>query len=218
MAQSTDYVLDNQTPAALRAELNQVLSAIATHNSGSVAPTTTYPFMEWEDTSTTPATIRRRNSANSAWVVDGVADTTNRGFITANNPTLTGVVTVPTLAAGTNSTAAASTAFVRSALATHGNWFSITPQNGWVTAAQYRLLSTGDVQIRGQISNAAPVTGQILFNLPVGFRPNTQFSKFSIASELIAMAVVFDTNGNATLNFTGTSFLNIDLNMTFPIT
>jgi hypothetical protein len=218
MAQSTDYVLDNQTPAALRAELNQILSAIATHNSGTVAPTTTYPFMEWEDTSTNPPTIRRRNSANSAWIVDGLADTTNRGFVPATNPTFIGNVVVPTVVTSSNNTFAANTAFVKNALITHGSWFNLTAINGWVTSAQYRLLSTGDVQIRGQISNAAPASGVVMFNLPFGFRPATEFARYSIASELIAMAVVFGTNGNATVNFTGTSFLNIDLNMTFSVT
>ena len=41
---------------------------------GSTAPTQTYALMEWIDTSTSPATIKRRNSLNTAWVSIGSYD------------------------------------------------------------------------------------------------------------------------------------------------
>jgi hypothetical protein len=221
MAQATDGVLDNQTPASLRAELNQILLALFTHNSGSTAPTTTYPFMEWEDTSTTPPTIRRRNSANNAWIIDGLADTTNRGFITSASPTLTGSVTVPTAPTASTTTIAASTAFVKAAMATHGTNFSPTSLNGWtLTGAFYRLNATGDVQLRGVGAKTNPGTADVVFTLPVGFRPLQDVNVYnSIIGYSGASRTTISPNGNVTLNqggFTGTAIITLDI--LFPTT
>jgi microcystin-dependent protein len=64
-----DYNIANDTGAAVRSDLNQALSAIVTQNSGATEPTTMFARMVWLDTS---ASLRkRRNAANSAWIVDG---------------------------------------------------------------------------------------------------------------------------------------------------
>jgi len=47
--------------------INGALVAIATDFAGASAPTETYAHMNWTDTSTDPATARRRNAANSGW-------------------------------------------------------------------------------------------------------------------------------------------------------
>ena len=47
--------------------INGALVAIATDFAGASAPTETYAHMNWTDTSTNPATARRRNAANSGW-------------------------------------------------------------------------------------------------------------------------------------------------------
>ena len=64
-----DYVIDNQSGAAFRSDLNNGLSAIVTQNSGSSAPSTTYAYMMWADTTT--GTLKRRNGANNAWQIVG---------------------------------------------------------------------------------------------------------------------------------------------------
>ena len=61
-----DYVIDNGTGAAVRSDLNNALAAIVTHNSGATAPSTTYAFQLWADTTTN--TLKLRNAANSAWI------------------------------------------------------------------------------------------------------------------------------------------------------
>lgn len=61
-----DYVIDNGTGAAVRSDLNNALSAIVTHNSGATAPSPTYAFQLWADTTTN--TLKLRNAANSAWI------------------------------------------------------------------------------------------------------------------------------------------------------
>jgi len=62
-----DYVIANQSGSAFRADLNNALSATVTGNSGSSAPSTTYAYMIWNDTTSNQRKIR--NSANNAWIV-----------------------------------------------------------------------------------------------------------------------------------------------------
>lgn len=74
-----DYVIDNATGAAVRADLNNVLSAIATLNAGATAPTTTYAYQPWADTTT--GLLKLRNAANTAWITVGTLATTNLGLV-----------------------------------------------------------------------------------------------------------------------------------------
>jgi hypothetical protein len=69
-----DYVIANGSGAAVRADLNDALAAIVTGNSNATAPTTTYAYEPWFDTSTSPATIKRRDGSNASWVTIGYAD------------------------------------------------------------------------------------------------------------------------------------------------
>lgn len=61
-----DYVIDDQTGAAFLADLNNLLLAVASLNSGSSEPGTTYAYQLWADTSV--GWMKQRNAANSAWV------------------------------------------------------------------------------------------------------------------------------------------------------
>ena len=61
-----DYVIDNSTGANVRADINNALLAISSTNSGSSAPSTTYAFQLFANTTTSKLQIR--NAANSAFV------------------------------------------------------------------------------------------------------------------------------------------------------
>lgn len=61
-----DYVINNQSGAAFRADLNNALLAISSNNSGGSEPSTTYAYMPWADTSS--GLYKIRNAANSAWI------------------------------------------------------------------------------------------------------------------------------------------------------
>lgn len=61
-----DYILDNQDGASFRADINSVLAAVASCNSGATAPATTYAYQVWHDTTTD--IIKQRNAANTAWL------------------------------------------------------------------------------------------------------------------------------------------------------
>lgn len=61
-----DYSLANADGATFRSDLNNALSAIVSLNSGSTAPTTTYAYMLWADT--TSGLLKMRNAGDTAWV------------------------------------------------------------------------------------------------------------------------------------------------------
>ena len=61
-----DYVIANGTGAAVRSDLNNALAAIVSQNSGATAPSTTYAYQWWADTTT--GLLKLRNAANSGWI------------------------------------------------------------------------------------------------------------------------------------------------------
>lgn len=80
MAQASDVSIANQGFPAFRSDLNTVLEAINTVNSGSSEPSTTYANQLWIDTGTANKLIlKMRNSDNDAWItilqVDLTTDT-----------------------------------------------------------------------------------------------------------------------------------------------
>lgn len=86
-----DYVLDNQSGLAFRQDLNNALAAIVSANSGASAPSTTYAYQLWADT--TAGLLKQRNAANSAWVTIGTLGTTNWGLAALASPSFTGTAT-----------------------------------------------------------------------------------------------------------------------------
>lgn len=92
-----DYVISNGTGAAVRSDLNGALAAIATNNSGATAPTTTYAYQWWPDTTT--GLLKIRNAANSAWVTVGTLASTNLGLASLAGATFTGNVILNTTTA-----------------------------------------------------------------------------------------------------------------------
>ena len=69
-----DMNIANAAGATVRADINNALAALVSRSSGSSAPSTTFAYMEWVDTTT--GVKKRRNAANSAWLVDSTIDET----------------------------------------------------------------------------------------------------------------------------------------------
>ena len=61
-----DYSIANDTGANVRADINNVLSAIVSNNSKGTEPTTKFAFMWWADTGND--LLKQRNAANDAWI------------------------------------------------------------------------------------------------------------------------------------------------------
>jgi hypothetical protein len=89
-----DYVIDNQSAPAARADINSVLQAIVTQNSGGTSPVVTFANQIWYDTATNE--IKKRNEANSAWIVLGTVDDTG-GTFTPNSLLTTAGIAPATL-------------------------------------------------------------------------------------------------------------------------
>jgi hypothetical protein len=69
-----DFVLDDAAGAAFLADSNLAIQALASVSSGSSAPSTTYPYQPWADT--TSGLLKQRNAANTLWVPrDTLAET-----------------------------------------------------------------------------------------------------------------------------------------------
>ena len=61
-----DFNLANQGFPSMRSDMNSALQALATNSSGATAPSTTYAYQYWYDTTTN--ILKMRNAANSAWI------------------------------------------------------------------------------------------------------------------------------------------------------
>ena len=89
-----DYVIDNQSFPATRTDLNNLFQAIASTNSGTSAPSTTYANQLWYDTTNNKIYIR--NEDNDAWiqlfVLDQSGDVVSQIDATAVN--ITGDLTI----------------------------------------------------------------------------------------------------------------------------
>jgi hypothetical protein len=85
-----DMNLANQAGAAFRADLNNALGALVTLSSGATAPTPTFAFQLWADTTT--GILKVRNSANTAWVEIGTLSATGLGLLSRAGGTLTGAL------------------------------------------------------------------------------------------------------------------------------
>ncbi len=92
-----DLSIANGTGAAVRSDLNGALAALGTNSSGATAPTTTYAFQFWADTTT--GLLKIRNAANSAFVTVGTLASTNLGLASLTGATFTGDVILGTTTA-----------------------------------------------------------------------------------------------------------------------
>jgi hypothetical protein len=86
-----DYIIENQSGAAFRADLNNGLAAIVSQNSGTSQPSTTYAYQWWADTTT--GLLKLRNAANNAWITIGTLASVNLGLATTASPTFSGTAT-----------------------------------------------------------------------------------------------------------------------------
>jgi hypothetical protein len=64
-----DMTIANDTGANVRSDINNALNAIATVQSGASAPSTTYAYQLWADT--TNGVLKQRNAANTGYLIRG---------------------------------------------------------------------------------------------------------------------------------------------------
>ena len=86
-----NYVINNASGAAVRADLDNALLAIVSQNSGATAPTTVYAYMIWIDTSGSPAVMKMRDGTNATWITLGPVSA-GLGALQTAGGTMTGVI------------------------------------------------------------------------------------------------------------------------------
>lgn len=146
-----DMDIGNAGGAGIRADLNLALLALASNNSGATAPTATFAYMWWPDTTT--GLLKQRNAGNSAWVTIGsLADLGIQSSVqilaaaagTADAITATYVPAVPSLTNGL-------TLYVRAGLANATTTPTFSP-NG--LAAKIIVKGAGSALAAGDIAGA----------------------------------------------------------------
>jgi hypothetical protein len=139
MAQTTSFVIANDSGLAVRVRINEVLAALQSMNAGTSAPTVTVAGMLWMDLGATPPVLRRRNVTDSDW--DVMLDTAG------NLAGLTSKATARSnLGLGTMATKAASSydATIAEKASLSGATFT-----GTVTAPNF--VSSSDVRLKSDI-------------------------------------------------------------------
>lgn len=146
-----DYNIANQDGASFRADLNNVLAAVATLNSGPTEPAAMFAGMLWLDTTT--GLLKQRNTANTAWAT--LADamlagkTINGTLAYTNQPT---VGTAQAMTSGTSKDFTGIPSWVKRVSVMFAN----VSTNG---ISEFLLrLGAGSIQSTGYTSSAAIVS------------------------------------------------------------
>ena len=91
MSQVTDYTIANDTGANVRSDINAVLGAIQTLNSGSSDPSSNVAFQL--SVNTTTSLLKIRNAANNGYITIGNVTQANLGLAPLAGAIFTGKVT-----------------------------------------------------------------------------------------------------------------------------
>ena len=74
-----DLVIDNGPGINVRLDINQALQSLGSMELGTSAPAPTYPCQRWADLTT--GLLKKRNTANTAWLADGKLDVATGGGV-----------------------------------------------------------------------------------------------------------------------------------------
>lgn len=200
-----DYIISNASGATVRADINSVLAAIITNNSGASAPATTYSYQFFANTTT--GVLQMRNAANSAWIDIGTMASTNLGLLP-----LSGGLMTASLFAFAGTLASCGVGF--NGDADTGIYRAGANQLGLVAGAtEYLRLTSlgGDFLGTGQTKlpvgttaqrTGSPASGMIRYNSTLGFFEGYKASAWETIGTLSGSA-------RAWVNFNGTGVIAI---------
>ena len=156
MAQVSDFNVANASGASVRSDINAILEAIKTCNSGGSDPSNPEQFMFYADTADNN-NLKIRNAANNAFTTIGSVDETNLGLLPRAGGTMTGQLL------GDDGSAAGSPAYAFDGDTDTGMFRSGSNTIGFATAGTTRvsisdsgLDMTNALPIRFQDSSGAP--------------------------------------------------------------
>jgi hypothetical protein len=146
-----DYIIDDADGVTFLADLNDMSEAIVTLNSGTTAPSVTYAYMLWADTSALK--LKMRNGANTNWVILGDLGSVGLGMLARTGGQMAGLLQ---LDAGSD-IASGSTVDLGAAT---GNDITITHSSG--TTAITSFGGATDIQKGARIRCRASISGGTL--------------------------------------------------------
>ena len=186
MAQVSDFNVANASGASVRSDINAILEAIKTCNSGGSDPSNPEQFMFYADTADNN-NLKIRNAANNAFTTIGSVDQANLGLLPRAGGTMTGQLL------GDNGSGASSPAYSFDNNADTGMFRSGSNTIGFSTAGTTRvsisnagLDMTNALPIRFQDSSGAPFVGlkapssvsnNVTFTLPAADGNSGEFLK-----------------------------------------
>ena len=158
MAQDS-LAVGNGTGATVRQAINTAMQASATNQSGSSAPSTTYPFQFFANTTT--STLQIRNSANNGYIKVSGDLTVNGSTTTVDTTTLTVEdknIEIGKVGTPTDTTADGGGLTLLGATNKTFNWVDST--DSWTSSENIDLASGKVIKVAGtQILSATNFTG-----------------------------------------------------------
>ena len=186
MAQVSDFNVANASGASVRSDINAILEAIKTCNSGGSDPSNPEQFMFYADTADNN-NLKIRNAANNAFTTIGSVDQANLGLLPRAGGTMTGQLL------GDDGSGASSPAYSFDNNADTGMFRSGSNTIGFSTAGTTRvsisnagLDMTNALPIRFQDSSGSPFVGlkapstvssNVTFTLPAADGNSGEFLK-----------------------------------------
>ena len=158
-----DFSIANQTASSARSDINSALQALASNNSGTGAPSTTYANMFWYETDTN--LLKMRNEANTAWVnlgyvnqTDGLQplDDTKLVNTSGTQVGLLGDQSTATWQAGTGTLdSLVSPANIKAAVISNAPSYTPPTANGEVGTYKFLVQSGGGISAGGSYSGSS---------------------------------------------------------------
>ena len=156
MAQVSDFNVANASGASVRSDINAILEAIKTCNSGGSDPSNPEQFMFYADTADNN-NLKIRNAANTAFTTIGSVDEANLGLLPRAGGTMTGNIL------GNDGTGAASPSYSFDTDSDTGMYRAASNTIGFSTAGVERVLISNSgldlkdaLAIRFQDSSGSP--------------------------------------------------------------
>jgi len=156
MAQVSDFNVANASGASVRSDINAILEAIKTCNSGGSDPSNPEQFMFYADTADNN-NLKIRNAANTAFTTIGSVDEANLGLLPRAGGTMTGNIL------GNDGTGAASPSYSFDTDSDTGMYRAASNTIGFSTAGVERVLISNNgfelkdaLAIRFQDSSGSP--------------------------------------------------------------
>ena len=195
MSQVSEFNVANASGASVRAEINAILDAIKTLNSGGSDPSNPSAFMPYVDTADNN-NLKIRNAANNGYTTVGSVNETNLGLLAKTGGTMTGQLL------GSNSLAASSPAISFDGDTDTGIFRSSANTIGFGTAGVERVQISNSgldmvdgLPLRFQDSNGSPF---VALKAPSSLSSDVTFTLPAVDGN---QGEFLTTNGNGVLSF-----------------